>query len=348
MMALEMTEVISVFLTPEEREELQNAVSAFNAAKKGTAKYRKAKKKIEGFEDQQMRDLKIMLDADTTGTLRGWFENLIDDEDPESDRFGSVMGTELARKALMETEWYETYGKPGKGARQWFLDKYTLEDTDLDQRYEDAANVLRDQLAQIGVDPDSLTDEEYKAFAEIYYNRAFDDPRERESLNQYVAETYMSEEGAGEFVNIGQQLREQAWANGVVHDDPWYLEQERRIEAGEANVNAYAEQFRREAASRYPIFAEQLMAGENLWTLMDPWKTAISEILEYTPKDTFDTHLQYAMEGTLGEGGQPGAMTLYDFKKYLRNQPEWESTDNGRKTIDSSLIQLANAFGVGI
>ena len=34
MMALEMTEVISVFLTPEEREELQNAVSAFNARRR--------------------------------------------------------------------------------------------------------------------------------------------------------------------------------------------------------------------------------------------------------------------------------------------------------------------------
>ena len=346
MMALEMTEVISVFLTPEEREELQNAVSAFNAAKKGTAKYRKAKQKIKDFEDQQMQDLKIMLDADTTGTLQGWFDNLIND-DAQSDRFGSVMGTELARKALLETEWYETYGKPGKGARQWFLDKYTLEDTDLDQRYEDAANVLRDQLSQIGVDPDSLTDEEYKAFGEIYYNRAFDDPRERENLSQYVAETYMSEAGAGEFVNVGQELREQAWANGVVHDDPWYLEQERRIEAGEANVNAYAEQFRKEAASRYPIFAEQLMAGENLWTLMDPWKTAISEVLEYSPTDTFDTHLQYAMEGSLGEGGQPGAMTLYDFKKYLRNQPEWEQTVNGRRTIDNTMSELATMFGIG-
>ena len=53
------------------------------------------------------------------------------------------------------------------------------------------------------------------------------------------------------------------------------------------------------------------------------------------------------MEGSLGEGGQPGAMTLYDFKKYLRNQPEWEQTVNGRRTIDNTMSELATMFGIG-
>ena len=197
-------------------------------------------------------------------------------------RIGSVWlghGDGTCRKALLETEWYETYGKPGKGARQWFLDKYTLEDTDLDQRYEDAANVLRDQLSQIGVDPDSLTDEEYKAFGEIYYNKAFT-TLGAENLSQYVAERTCRRQALG-VRQRRPELREQAWANGVVHDDPWYLEQERRIEAGEANVNAYAEQFRG-GCLQVPDLRGAVDGWENLWTLMDPWKTAISEVLEYS------------------------------------------------------------------
>jgi hypothetical protein len=39
-------------------------------------------------------------------------------------------------------------------------------------------------------------------------------------------------------------------------------------------------------------------------------------------------------------------MSIYDYKKYLRNLPQWEETQNGKETIDGNLIMLAEMFGV--
>ena len=66
---------------------------------------------------------------------------------------------------------------------------------------------------------------------------------------------------------------------------------------------------------------------------------------EYTPTDIFDPNLAHAMEGTTGDDGTPGAMTLYDFKKHLRNQPEWEQAVNGRRTIINACSSSDNVWG---
>ena len=62
--------------------------------------------------------------------------------------------------------------------------------------------------------------------------------------------------------------------------------------------------------------------------------------------DMNDPNLRYALEAMGGEGGMPEAMSIAEYKKYLRNRPEWLATDNGRKTVDDNMISLAKMFGI--
>lgn len=336
------TDFIYAFLSPMERKELDAIVKKY---KKATGKdKRKFKKQIELFEQDQLDQVDALIQNDPTGTLAAWFENLVD-LDPDSPTFLSEMDDSSAILALQDTDFW----KQGEYVREWHFKRYQP-GNDNEETYAqfegEATDNLRNVLGQLGVDPDTLSEDEYANFTDTYYSQGFDRPEQQSEFRKYVVDKYMGEDGADVVRNYGEELRDSAMRNGISRDNSWFLDAEKKIASGEMNLNAYTEQFRNEAMSRFPQFSEQLMAGDDLWDATSPWQSALKEVLEYTPTNMTDPNLVYAFESVAGDNGAPGVMPIYEYKKWLRGKPEWRETDNGRQTIDSVLTGIAKRMGV--
>jgi hypothetical protein len=256
------------------------------------------------------------------------------------------MTDDVAIRELQQTEFLR---EKDEYARAWYFSQYgpaTAGEGQQELYKNRAVDALRGELVSIGVDPNTVSQEDYDSWVNEYYINGWNDARNRDNLRAAVVTRYMDEGAASAIENIGDKLRNSALDNGVRKDAAWFLDAEKKIMAGEANFNTYDEQFRQEAISRYPLFTDRINAGESLWSVVSPWKTALQETLEYSPQDIFDPNLQFALEGSMGDDGKPSAMSIYDYKKYLRNLPQWEETQNGKETIDGNLIMLAEMFGV--
>jgi hypothetical protein len=322
-----MKEFMTAFLTDEEREKAvklgERYNKAVNSGDKKTA--RQLRKEIKKYQDDQLADVQALIDADDTGTLEGWFERVIN-LDPDSPQYLSVMTDDTAIRELQQTEFLR---EKDEYARAWYFSQYgpaTAGEGQQELYKNRAVDALRGELVSIGVDPNSVSQEDYDSWVNEYYINGWNDARNRDNLRAAVVTRYMDEGAAGAIENIGDKLRNSALNNGVRKDTAWFLDAEKKIMAGEANFNTYDEQFRQEAISRYPLFADRINAGESLWSVVSPWKVALQETLEYTPQDIFDPNLQFALEGTMGDDGTPSVMSIYDYKKYLRNLPQWEET----------------------
>ena len=139
--------------------------------------------------------------------------------------------------------------------------------------YEDRATErIKGQLASLGIDPNTV---DLTGWTDKYYMQGYDAPENRELFQQALIDQYGA--GPGDRTNYGEELRKVALANGVRRDEAWFQNAEQRLAGGEMNLEMYEQDFRNEAASRYPLFSEKLAAGEN-WDIW-PWRQAIMDVL---------------------------------------------------------------------
>ena len=336
---LEAVGVSGLFLPEDLREELRDLQDELEEDL--TKKERnRIIKKIQQIQRTRVDALAELLDADESGTLRGWVEGIIDTDD-DSDTFGSVKSADTLRRELEELAFWDYYNADEAA---WFYAKYAGRRSGEAQQldYETSAlNALDTLSSELGITVELAADE-LQAFVDDYYNNGFQLAANLDEFRRYLIQNY----GDNIEGNTDEALRMMARNFGVMRDDAWYLDAEKKILGNEAKLEAYQDQFRKEAELMYPMFTEQLQAGSTLWDIMSPWKTATEQILEYAPTDMNDPNLRYALEAMGGEGGMPEAMSIAEYKKYLRNRPEWLATDNGRKTVDDQMISLAKMFGI--
>lgn len=343
---------ITAFLNEDEIEEAQETYEKYQKAKKSGDKKaaKKHRRTLKAFEREQLESVQRLIDADSvknggTGALEAWFDKIIN-LNPDSDQYLSQLSDEEALYELQSGVGKEFYQKYNKFGRAWFMTQFGPGETEEDVEYYEnrAVEDIRTELGRLGIDPDTV---DVEGMVDQYYLNGYQNGENRQLFNEALINNFGGEGIVEENLNYGDELRKAALANGVRRDESWFQNAEQRIALGDANLNMYDEEFRNEAASRYPLFTQKLQGGESLWDISSPWRQALQDVLEYSPTDIFDPHLAYAMEGQMGDDGTPGAMTLYDYKKYLRNQPEWEKTTNGRKTIDNTLSDIATMFGIG-
>ena len=72
--------------------------------------------------------------------------------------------------------------------------------------------------------------------------------------------------------------------------------------------------------------------GQNTWDLMAPWRRVTEELLGTCRLAL--TILAGTITGDEAVRWDAEELSIMDYKRYLREQPEWQ-TDNGRKMVDS-------------
>lgn len=166
------------------------------------------------------------------------------------------------------------------------------------------------------------------------------------TLSQYITEVNGAYRGAaGQAV---QNLRGIARANGVTYNDKWYGDAARAVSGGARSLQDYENDIRTQAASAFPVFSEQIKAGQNVADIASPYIQRMSALLEINPQqiDLFDNTIREALSGRNPDTGKAQAKSLWQFENDLRNDPRWQKTQNAKETYSNAAENILKTWGL--
>jgi hypothetical protein len=166
----------------------------------------------------------------------------------------------------------------------------------------------------------------------------------REKFAQFVAPASGLHFG-GEAGTDESQLRQMMMDLGVFLPENILDQNIRSIVGGTSDVNAVGAQLRTQAESTYPAYANEIKNGMNVSTIAEPFMQQAMQLLEKGPGEINITNplIKGALQNTVN--GQPAPMSLTDFENLVRQQPDWQRTDNARDATMQVAHQVLQNFG---
>jgi len=145
-----------------------------------------------------------------------------------------------------------------------------------------------------------------------------------------------------------QELKALARANGVSYNDNWYTTAARNVVGGTRAAQDYESDIRAQAASAFPVYAEQIKAGQNVADIASPYIQRMSALLEINSNDIdlFDKSIKQALSGRNPETGKAETKSLWQFENDLRKDPRWQYTNNAREATSSITNGILKRWGL--
>lgn len=145
-----------------------------------------------------------------------------------------------------------------------------------------------------------------------------------------------------------QDLKELARANGVQYNGDWFNNASRAVIAGKSTMQDYENAIREQAASAFPVYAEQIKAGQNVADIASPYVQRMSALLEINSNDIdlFDNSIKQALSGRNPETGKAETKSLWQFENDLRKDPRWQYTNNAREATSSITNGILKRWGL--
>jgi len=151
----------------------------------------------------------------------------------------------------------------------------------------------------------------------------------------------------GDTLGKVQTLEEYADTFGMSYSKATLDSWSQGIFSGTNTLADIQEKIRRDSASAYPIFADDINKGTSVDALASAYKSSMANILEIDADTiswndpTFRRALQY-----VGADGKPALKPIWQFEAELRQDPRWDLTDNARATADSLSLKVLRDMGV--
>lgn len=260
---------------------------------------------------------------------------------------GNAQGQAMFEKAFKASKWYLNNNE---WAREYAVNE-ARGGADWEEQKRVAAEAVKAEAVKIGAE---LDDAALKTFTEAYlangWNRPGRDGFLRKALAgelpDFASDKINYRKGGAETIAV--QLRDLARSNGVKFDESYFQSAARAVLADAGTIDDYAAEIRAHAASRYPIFKERIMAGENARDIASPYINRMAEILELDPQgiDLNDQWITKAIGG-VGQDGKPTAMSFWDFEKELRRDDRWQYTKQAHNEVSNITREIVRMFGYG-
>lgn len=122
-------------------------------------------------------------------------------------------------------------------------------------------------------------------------------------------------------------IRKEAYALGVSVTDQSILNNAQYLVRGLTTMEKVQAGLREHAASLYPAWGEQIMAGASMQDLAQPYRQVLAQELQLPESDVdaFSPKIKAALN-RVGSDGKPSPMNLDEFQLMVRNGPEWGRT----------------------
>jgi hypothetical protein len=241
--------------------------------------------------------------------------------------------------ALQRTDWWENQGH--EFARKAWLAEKAGTKGDWEDQMNKARDTIGRQASQMGA---VIPDGELDQLARRYIYQGWYDPSR---AGMMVTELSSLIDGRrGNAATIAKGLRELAGNNGVTLTDQWLQEVTQSLARGESSQIDWENWVREEAAKRYPMFADRIMAGVSVRSLASPYTSRMADILELSEEAIgLDDYYVTKALGSMNEKGEMQSMSLSDFENLLRADPRWEKTKNGKNTLMDMSSSMLRSWG---
>lgn len=241
-----------------------------------------------------------------------------------------------ARKALEQTKFFQNNtstvasrmklkaSQPGAYADA--LDKYKQ------------AQKRRLTAAGVKMDPSQL---------DVILTKAYDSGLDENQLDASILNSgQFNAKFGGTTLGSVDSLKQYANAFGMSYNQSFWDTYSKSLFAGTTTTEDMQAKIRQDAASAFPVFAEQINNGISLDSLASAYKSSMANILEIDP-DTIsynDPTIRKALQ-SVDASGKPSMKPIWQFEQELRNDPRWEYTDNARATVDSLSLKVLRDWG---
>jgi uncharacterized protein YfcZ (UPF0381/DUF406 family) len=249
---------------------------------------------------------------------------------------------------LQRTKWWKSRENSQRLYDTWASDP--TKKTDLQRKISDASIAIKEQAKAIaGVD---VSDEQAKSLAKDLLRDRWDSWTE--FVPRIVGDIFVNEgnlDFGGTAATTLQDIRKHAKDMGVFLDDSTLSNYVDRIYSNKDTLENVIGGITKQAEAYYPQFADSIKAGATVRSIAEKYTYAASELLEKDPTefDFFgnnpvksDPLMAKAMFG--GKDGQ--AMSLYDFRKAVKQDARWKKTRNARDEYATMTNNLLRSFGI--
>jgi hypothetical protein len=213
--------------------------------------------------------------------------------------------------------------------------------------YNQQITGVRDNLiAQAEAMGATLTGKALTSAINQVYRLGLQGPQVTKLLSNYVV-SYNGVLG-GAAGTAQQELKALARANGVSYNDNWYTTAAKNVVGGVRAAQDYEADIRSQAASAFPVYAEQIKAGQNVADIASPYVQRMSALLEINSNDIdlFDNSIKQALSGRNPETGKAETKSLWQFENDLRKDPRWQYTNNAREATSSITNGILKRWGL--
>ena len=197
----------------------------------------------------------------------------------------------------------------------------------------------RKRLIGKGINLDETT---FNSVMQDAYDKGLDDAQiDLQALGKFKGTI------GGDTLGKVQTLEEYADTFGMSYSKATLDSWSQGIFSGTNTLSDIQEKIRRDSASAYPVFADDINKGTSVDALASAYKSSMANILEIDADTiswtdpTFRRALQY-----VGADGKPALKPIWQFEAELRQDPRWDLTDNARATADSLSLKVLRDMGV--
>jgi len=238
---------------------------------------------------------------------------------------------ETFQAKVRNTKWYKTH------AESWRTTEI-LRLTDRKTYNQNLANTKANVVAQAAQMGATLSGDQLNSVVNQVFRLGVEGAQLTKLLSNYV----VAVDGAmkGQAGATQEELKRLARANGISYNDNWYASASRAVVGGVKTLQDYENDIRRQAASAFPVYADQIKAGQDVADIASPYIQRMSALLEINPADVdlFDNSIREALSGRNPDTGKAQAKSLWQFENDLRKDPRWQKTSNAKETY-SNLAQ---------
>jgi len=249
---------------------------------------------------------------------------------------------ELFNAKLEQTNWYQDNAKP---MREYLLAASNPDSADWIRKKADSLQHVKDVQLSLGSNfsEQQLSDMSVQAMMYGWNEPGHEDQLRREMSKLLPEGTY-----GGDIQKNADALSRLASANGVDFGDVWFQSAGKSIASKLTDSQYWETQIRKESASMFPIFKDQILSGMvNAQDIASPYMKMMQDTLGINADaiKVNDPTILRALTN-YDDKGNPSAMNLGAFQQQLRNDPRWLETDKAQNQITGVASKVLEMFGV--
>lgn len=247
--------------------------------------------------------------------------------------------TQKFQARLRETNWWKTNGEAARAAQM----EAATDPATFASKVQASGMKVRMLASEMGaILPEGMIDR----LGEDIIRSGMTDQELKFSLAKYIDFTKEGTLG-GQAGMAELRMKQLAHANGVQMSPESIKNYAQQIAMGVSTMEQAEQQVRNMAKSMFPTFGEQIDAGINLMDVANPYAEIAAEELE-VPRGTMDLTNPMVRQGLSGlnSEGKPYGMTLNDYRRFVRSDPQWFKTQKAQTEVMKVGSDILREMGV--